>query len=1310
MKEGLIFGLLFIVFLSSFAAANSVNDEITKITNYAEDYETGNINYAQFLVYSSAIRESLNEKLGTRDKEFGGILTAEQLKPFGEPTEETKWVWSENKKQDARIDKPVPVWRNLIFDGKKIQVWLTAWPNMFGKEGNETLFYRLNLDVNFKKPEQELDMNRKIDGIQALAKEFNANPTRENGENLAKESVNVERKFESYMRQKGGKCEDIMNVLFGAENRRATQKLIVHQMDFYEADNFAVVARLEMCDECEWNWVNLDFWFEGMGPGFKEPKVDDVEMAAPEQFENLGVFDLKERIRTEIGNIKQLLENGEFEEAMKKRAYISAIGQAWDKKSNDIWKQLDKMFESRYNSPEAWNNYGWIKIEREKRATAESIRKANYEERKEFYLEMFSGYEKKEFYYTQIEFEKRLVEEFKERGQEICDNNKDDNENQKIDCEDEQCGGKICGRQPVSVEKDNQTFEEVKDLYCIAKICQLKEDRAVEKKESVCGNHVCEENEAELCAEDCAVCPVYEAIECNGTIMFKGKDENNCSLEPICVKEKKTCAVNEDCAQPLCGRAECIEGVCQLIELTECKKEECVHGGEKTQQCSDGSSLIFEKCIEGKWVETGEKCIEVVGGAAGGGENITETMIIEDEEKTIEENRECDIKEDCGGESDVCSNGECVSIPIKSEKAEEEATEEETNRGNEEGSGVIDEEEAGDEIETEKSGENSEEETEGASPEQEPEEEHTEESSSGGEGIITAFLSFFRGSITGFSIEEGSSESSEPAEKEAEPSGEDSNRGENVEEAKEEIKDNAEEEDIVEGVAGETAPGAESEEQRDYEQERRENEERREMERERRKEESERRERECKEMCDRGCYDALTRPCADSCIQKSGCIDKVAGCDGDIKSCEEKCSEEKNEESCIKDCNGKCVKGEDMAGYFDSIREPGEQGKEEKGVFNAGGVCRTASGKTESHVWFNGWGEPFEEIQRLKFKYYSGGQADWCKEDIENLKKQRKEFEISMNNEFVVWFFEKYLANSAEDWEQHVSGIFELYWKDVELNRQAAERMFCLGKKESLFENLISVQYETEFGKLEFWEEKKTAKLPGMEEEVEIISPYMKVWIFPPRGFISYEMKKSTDNHEFPGPPEEKARREREGFIPEEEKAKLMEDEGFMGLIKKISGKFGGYADIVVQVKDYAKDEVVMNLYVKINENDLIEVMPMPYKEVPAEDVRIELDFERVYDLIYTSEKDMNGGRTETPPWDKQARPVEKIREVVNGIRMYFKARSVLNSAKVYPEEAESEIMPLAKSFFNMMMKEGMKGEDKEENGENIQGENKEED
>ena len=47
---------------------------------------------------------------------------------------------------------------------------------------------------------------------------------------------------------------------------------------------------------------------------------------------------------------------------------------------------------------------------------------------KNFYSELFSGYYRREYYFTQIEFKQRLVEEFKEFGEEICDNNKDDNE------------------------------------------------------------------------------------------------------------------------------------------------------------------------------------------------------------------------------------------------------------------------------------------------------------------------------------------------------------------------------------------------------------------------------------------------------------------------------------------------------------------------------------------------------------------------------------------------------------------------------------------------------------------------------------------------------------------------------------------------------------------------------------------------------------------------------------------------------------------------------------------------------------------
>ena len=88
------------------------------------------------------------------------------------------------------------------------------------------LIYRLNFEIEFKKPEEQLDIQSKIDNIKTLAQTFNSDPSSENAETLAKESVNAERTFESYFRQSGGKCEDIMSTIFGTENKRKTQKLI----------------------------------------------------------------------------------------------------------------------------------------------------------------------------------------------------------------------------------------------------------------------------------------------------------------------------------------------------------------------------------------------------------------------------------------------------------------------------------------------------------------------------------------------------------------------------------------------------------------------------------------------------------------------------------------------------------------------------------------------------------------------------------------------------------------------------------------------------------------------------------------------------------------------------------------------------------------------------------------------------------------------------------------------------------------------------------------------------------------------------
>ena len=114
MKRGLIFLLTFIL-LVPIIYASSVDSEIQKLTYYAEEYETGNINYVQLRVYMSGVKENLNEILGARGKQEGGVLKQEQIeKVLGKPSRETKWVWVEGEERETKLDYPVPQWEKII--------------------------------------------------------------------------------------------------------------------------------------------------------------------------------------------------------------------------------------------------------------------------------------------------------------------------------------------------------------------------------------------------------------------------------------------------------------------------------------------------------------------------------------------------------------------------------------------------------------------------------------------------------------------------------------------------------------------------------------------------------------------------------------------------------------------------------------------------------------------------------------------------------------------------------------------------------------------------------------------------------------------------------------------------------------------------------------------------------------------------------------------------------------------------------------------------------------------------------------------
>jgi len=198
---------------------------------------------------------------------------------------------------------------------------------------------------------------------------------------------------------------------------------------FFQGDDFGVIANLNRCDDCDWNYVNVYFWVDNR----YEEGQDDLD-----DFDNFEEgYDLyrdesneffKNEIRKVIEEMRVSLGNGNLK-ISKYNNRLNVLNGAWDEASNDVWEEVDLLFKDRFENYEGDDRYYWIKIEQERREKEKEIRDNNYLERRSFYEELFSGYDKRETIFTEEEWGKRLIEVFKERGEEICNNNEDDNEN-----------------------------------------------------------------------------------------------------------------------------------------------------------------------------------------------------------------------------------------------------------------------------------------------------------------------------------------------------------------------------------------------------------------------------------------------------------------------------------------------------------------------------------------------------------------------------------------------------------------------------------------------------------------------------------------------------------------------------------------------------------------------------------------------------------------------------------------------------------------------------------------------------------------
>ena len=1241
--------LLSSIFFTNMISSQSIDSSIKKMTYTAEQYETGSLNYAQLIVSMASLSKELASELGASSQDHDQVLNTEQLeRALGKPTESTKWVWVEGEEREKKLDSEIPAWRKIIFDGKETQIYLTAWPSI--PRGRQDIVYHLHQDIIFKSNSQEVDIESEIEKMKSLAQQYSSNPSSNSLEELAEESVNIEQAFNNNPYKNSLKCEANMNNLFGSENKRDSQKILAQEIEFADGEKFQAKIRLEICDDCDWHWINMNMWIDSRG-NFQQPEENRGSDFNRQQYESYTSEDFKNEIQKVISEAKSDLQTENLKQAVQRIQELRPLMDIWNEKSNNVWEQFQDQYKVDFETmtqeerEKCSETYCWIIKDQERINAENSFKDEIHEERKQFFLNLFLDYEKKESYFSQEQWEKRLFEQFKDFGQEICTNNLDDNNNQQIDCGENQCSGKVCGSETIStIDETGQTVQQIRDLYCTAGICQAKLE-TLEATGPICGNNICEENEIETCSTDCAICTIPEAISCDGIILFSGQDANSCPLAPVCLTEQTSCETDNDCVDPLCGDSSCIQGTCQLGQLTECREAECTDGEEKRISCISKDRLVSEICIQGIWRKTNIQC--PVG-------ELTDAPVLEESElESFSQEvigNACTVKSDCGNENDVCSNGICVTLPetikqdtteeifIESEAQEEQSKQEETSSEQETQSS-----------ETNEPNEQSEEQIVQSSPEEEP--------------TITgnAVSYFFKSLISGFQIESD--------EENGENSGGDNQDGE----SSQDTQNNGEtQQQSQEGQVSQSPPNeGETDEEREN-RGREERESREDDDRQRReKEDGERRKNECTDRCDKECYDRKIRPFTEQCIREECGQELECNVDEVRQGCEVKAESETDVASCINDCSTKCLTGENTW-----IEPDREEHKEEKFVFTVGGACRQEKDRVDESIWFGGWGDEFKDFQIAKEKYYNSGGADWCKREYENLIKQRIALEESLNEEFASWFFEDYVASSAGEWENHISGIFDLYWRDVDLSRQLVERSACLGSVEIPKHNLINLEYKTDYGSIKLWEEIKTAKISNDLQETEIISPYMETYLFPSRDFYILEMKKAMESHRIPG----QEGKESSNFLNDEQKQRLIE-EGILDEIKEFNEKFG--ESLIIQFKDYNKNEIVFNVFVKVNPEDLLSFEPMLYSETISEDVKIEFDVEKLLDIIEYGESDRV--ELQSPPWDKQ-QEVGFVNGAIDGVKMYFMFRELLNSGITSKESAEDHATFFTRIFFEVVM------------------------
>ncbi len=337
-----------------------------------------------------------------------------------------------------------------------------------------------------------------------------------------------------------------------------------------------------------------------------------------------------------------------------------------------------------------------------------------------------------------------------------------------------------------------------------------------------------------------------------------------------------------------------------------------------------------------------------------------------------------------------------------------------------------------------------------------------------------------------------------------------------------------------------------------------------------------------------------------------------------------------------------------------------------------GGNCgQGGSEKFETGVWFSAWGEGYENFDQFKQQAWNKQDSAHCEYELQQAVKQRMEFQSSINDEFFSWFFNTIVVQNPNDFEKHVGSVWRVYDVLQRNSDDTARALRCLGRSDWPSEYVpINAEIKTDFGKVRIWEEMKKTSFWGTEQQ--ILSPYMKMWVFPPKQVFKKFFA-------------EKIREEGPRGPSPEELAMMRQWPPAMEKIKKIANAFGGDARIIVQVVDEGKP-LVKFIFI-VNERDLIRIEDAEnYRGKVSATVSVSLDF--VYDVASSVAKEMEGEHVQYPYWEEDKRPPTVFNDAVDAVKIFTRIFQgfVTGEISIQPPSALPSIIFILQEMMTMMM------------------------